>query len=294
MPNYAFNQLTISGPAELLSDFLERNKGEGQVLSFAMMVPYPEEFRAMDRALEEFIRDHPDVPHQAQPKDGYNSGGYEWCCMAWGTKWDAVDPWVGPYETATGSITIRFDTAWSPPLPWLQVAAERWPDLILRLESEDPSLGWGNEVEFRGGLLVSHRSRDVKDWVEGPDDEGPVWGPWRDVTINPIWEGWPRPEWTPERARTLRNSGLGAWILAEKFGLLPDEEGWLLGWLAANHPERLPLLIERVAELGRRQADDGLVSNPREDDAGAGGLGSPLFDNQCAYSGNIHETSCAA
>ena len=30
------------------------------------------------------------------PKDGYNQGGYQWCCDNWGTKWGSITPIWNP------------------------------------------------------------------------------------------------------------------------------------------------------------------------------------------------------
>jgi hypothetical protein len=244
MPNWACNRLTICGPEDRLRDFLEQNKGADQVLSFGAAVPYPSEFEAMDRAREEFRRTRPDASYLDWPESGYGSGGYEWCILSWGTKWDASAPQAGPYDHATGSITVRFSTAWSPPLPWLRVVAARWPDLAFFMYSDEPSMGWAQEVAILAGKQLRHRTRVVEDWLEDPDDEEPepVWGPWRELPVDMMWDGWTRPALTAERARAIRDAGLGGWFFAVRFGLLPGEETMLIDWLRANHPDRLSLL----------------------------------------------------
>jgi hypothetical protein len=41
----------------------------------------------------------------------------DWCVEHWGTKWNAYDH--KPIEQTQDTLTLRFETAWSPPYPWL-------------------------------------------------------------------------------------------------------------------------------------------------------------------------------
>lgn len=43
--------------------------------------------------------------------------GMEWARLNWGTKWNAYGD--HHYEFADGVCTIRFQTAWGPPRPWI-------------------------------------------------------------------------------------------------------------------------------------------------------------------------------
>ena len=52
--------------------------------------------------------------------------GYEWRIHHWGCKWDACQ------STATKGdrcISLRFDTPWSPPEPFIEALRERWPEV---------------------------------------------------------------------------------------------------------------------------------------------------------------------
>ena len=72
-----------------------------------------------------------------QPKDGFNSGGYDWCVANWGTKWPAsrveVEGPVTGYDEKTLEVVFHFDTAWSPPMPVIKRAAELYPALRFEL-----------------------------------------------------------------------------------------------------------------------------------------------------------------
>ena len=91
MPNWCENDLTVEGKIARLKEFQEKMRGkdrhgEETHLNEDALIPYPEEFRKMDEAAAQYLKEHPDDWKNA-PKDGFNSGGYEWCIENWGTKW---------------------------------------------------------------------------------------------------------------------------------------------------------------------------------------------------------------
>ena len=49
---------------------------------------------------------------------------YDWCVENWGTKWDIFDIVHASLEGDT--LTISFSTAWSPPIPALEKAADTY------------------------------------------------------------------------------------------------------------------------------------------------------------------------
>ena len=109
MPNYCYNVLFFiekEGRAalkELMGD---------AVFDFNKIAPYPEVYAQRD--LERAAVDSQSalgvfIAKYGNAKDGYNSGGYEWCCKNWGIKWNTIKP-------RHIEDTVVFDTAWGPPL----------------------------------------------------------------------------------------------------------------------------------------------------------------------------------
>lgn len=184
MPNYAFNDLTITGSGGLVRDFLDRNQGRDRPLAFRAAVPYPEEYADQDRVRERFETDYPGAKPGEGPDSGYATGGRRWSFAHRATGADAMKTTrVSPYDIETGSVTVIFSTVWSPPLPWLREVSERWPKLAFDLSSMDHNAGYEIDVRFRGGTEVLHREREIAEWAL-PDSElpgdvwGPVWGDW--------------------------------------------------------------------------------------------------------------------
>lgn len=60
---------------------------------------------------------------------------YEWNISHWGTKWNGYET-ERPNET-----TLRFDTAWSHPLPVMEALAEKFPNERITVAFADEDLG---------------------------------------------------------------------------------------------------------------------------------------------------------
>ena len=123
MPNWCENDLAVEGPTEVIGEFLKFAAGESP-FDFGKFIPYPAKFQRQDEIAEAWLKEHaerPDYDWRLQPKDGFNSGGYDWCVANWGTKWPAsrveVEGPVTGYDEKTLEVVFHFDTAWSPPMP---------------------------------------------------------------------------------------------------------------------------------------------------------------------------------
>jgi hypothetical protein len=164
MPNWCENDLTVEGPPEVVEEFVRLVEGAGP-FDFDRLVPYPEEYRRLDAIAEAWDRDHADNPARAErkrPRDGFNAGGYDWRVAHWGTKWRAFDvdreePGPGRFE-GTVQVVYHFATAWSPPLPVVRQAAERFPALEFELRYFERGAGFNGLFLCRGGRV----SRDER------------------------------------------------------------------------------------------------------------------------------------
>jgi Ferredoxin-like domain in Api92-like protein len=69
----------------------------------------------------------------------------DWCVEKWGTKWNSGD------AEQIDANTIRFDTAWSPPIPVIVELAKRFPSEAIRLRWADEDFGYNTgDVTFTG------------------------------------------------------------------------------------------------------------------------------------------------
>jgi hypothetical protein len=166
MPDWTDNELTITGPKaerERFKNYAHRTEnGKTKVLHENAFIPYPKKFSDQDLLVLNTHEDYDDRKkkagvgdyeslsnveklvhqdwkkwHKANPypqiKDGYNSGGYDWCISHWGTKWGFCESELHEHK---GHIGYTFDTAWSPPEPLIQKMSQMFPKLKFELHYE--------------------------------------------------------------------------------------------------------------------------------------------------------------
>ncbi len=224
MPNWCENELTITGPdVRKILDSIRSASHEDEdarILDFNRIIPYPEIYRELDRRAqtyrEKFAAIAKDDPNRTQKletlaaeygvepgtpwiKDGYNSGGYEWCCENWMTKWNATrvhlttreDTCWDPVRKAVTcshcktshkieGMTIltctqcgaqlpvdapiraflEFDTAWSPPVPIIEKLAGMFPDHEFDLKYYEGGIGFCGHARWSGGEEQFHEQDD--------------------------------------------------------------------------------------------------------------------------------------
>ena len=163
----------------------EKEVKQRRLFDFNNLIPYPEKFGKRDDDAQllsrsEFIEKYGD------DRDGFNSGGYEWCVANWKTKWDAVDPvWVEQHKT------FHFDTAWGPSLPIVSALHKRFPTLHIYYEYYERGAAYIGGCEFipekdwypedysleEVGTLEQYRKRD-KVPPEAKWEAGKAYNPW--------------------------------------------------------------------------------------------------------------------
>jgi len=138
MPNWCMNSLEVEGPAKVLGAWvkaIEVNKASETGLFGTFVVPE------------------------------YNEDESNWWAAhnnAWNTKWD-VEISKLDWEKYVDGVKLRFDTAWSPPLAWLETMSVNWPTLVFKMAFEEPGMCFMGYVIYKNG----------DDWLV--DDECPEW-----------------------------------------------------------------------------------------------------------------------
>lgn len=164
MPNHCDQDLTVRGPAAQVADFLAQytavEKG-GRVLSCESLIPYPKEFTLADRYAEASHEAWSALPVETrgpypQIKDGFNSGGYEWCCENWGTKWGAYDGYNDSHEIVGSRAVakLHFLTAWSPlGNRVLRTLSARIPQCTITLRYYEAGCGFKGMMKVQAGAI---------------------------------------------------------------------------------------------------------------------------------------------
>ncbi len=147
MPNWVDCVFIVDGPKNELQKFKNFAKEGNNVLSANKFIPYPEKYRKLDE-----IADKAEKEHKARPKDGYNSGGYEWRIDNWGTKWGIVDAEI--IDETENSLTYSFMTDWNAPLPLIKKMSEDFPNLKFKLGYYEGGNGFRGSLEIKGGIII--------------------------------------------------------------------------------------------------------------------------------------------
>lgn len=154
MPNHCEGELTVTGPSDEVKRFRELH-GEA-LLDANKVIPYPERFREQDRKAE--AHNKAKKPEDHHMKDGFNSGGCEWCINNWGTKWGFYDVVLldeGHYGDEA-RVRLGFSTAWSPAEPLFAKMVADFPKLNFVYEYWEGGMGFqGHMVGVNGVVTCS-------------------------------------------------------------------------------------------------------------------------------------------
>ena len=155
MPNWCECSLTIKGEAKELKRFKNFAKEGRRILSFNRFVPYPEDFRRRDEEAIEINKKIAEGNLSAglRIKDGFNSGGYEWCIANWGIKWDTDDNVSVEHDDK--SLIYQFDTAWSPPIPVVREMSIKFPLFTFALKYHEPGMQFKGKYKVKAGEVLS-------------------------------------------------------------------------------------------------------------------------------------------
>lgn len=155
MPNHVDNDLTIRGSNKDIKAFLKAVKSKDKIISAEKIIPYPKHFADADAAAAKYRKKN--SSWNDGPKDGYNNGGYEWCCETWGTKWGLYDfnelTW-----TKTGA-KVSFFSAWSPAIPLFIKMAEMFPSLTFTVRYYEQGAAFQGKFKAKGSEVLAN-----EDW----------------------------------------------------------------------------------------------------------------------------------
>jgi len=157
MPNMCANRLFVAAPsAEAAEVFLQQVKGESKLLSFNKTIPHPK-VNAYD----------------------HRPSWYPWNRNNWGTKWDAMGEQYLEKSPDGKGLTLRFYTAWAPPVPVILKLGVMFPDLDFDLEYDDPCERFKGTVRMEHGRIALAEVDLDWDWENDrynplPEDLTPV------------------------------------------------------------------------------------------------------------------------
>lgn len=181
MPNWCSNSLYVSGDSDKVNEFkgwvitevndteIVRDENYNAVLdengqpltkevirekfTFEKLFPTP----------AELLADVDPIPHkEGEDDESYknrleelrekygHSGWYNWRVSNWGTKWDACE---SDWDLDDECLTIHFQTAWSPPIGWLENVSAQFPELVFKMTFQEEGMGFCGRADGVDGIV---------------------------------------------------------------------------------------------------------------------------------------------
>ena len=129
-------------------EVLDALKGKNGDVDFSSTIPMPDSVFRRDLSIKE------------RQEHGTNNWR-DWSVNNWGTKWNAYGE-----EGRIDDEVVKFETAWSHPLPVIRALSRKFPDNLLHVEYADEDLG----VNF--GSYNMRNGEVIEDFA--PFDEGTI------------------------------------------------------------------------------------------------------------------------
>jgi len=174
MPNWCWNHLEITGEEKQLHEFVEKStKDKEHEFSFNGTCPMPKTLRITAGTHLSFMEK---IKRYINIKLYGHDNWYNWSIANWGTKWDACESYISHDDI--DYFAVSFQTAWSPPVQWIDNIMKDFPDLSFTLEYEEPGMGFGGRLSAQHEVIWDDLTWDIdqaSDCCEGKvyytDDE---------------------------------------------------------------------------------------------------------------------------
>lgn len=162
MPNWCEADLIVSGSQKgMVEEFknavgnngLDSN-GHPILLDMDFFIPYPKKFKEQDEKANEWNAKN---TFDKRIKDGYNNGGYEWCCRNWGTKWNFSDVSL---TWKPRSLLYSFQTPWGPPIPVIIKMSQMFPHLRFTLKYYEAGMGFSGKMVLKNGQIIKETENE--------------------------------------------------------------------------------------------------------------------------------------
>ena len=123
MPNWCWNHLEVHGDEKQLHEFVEKST---------------KTIGTSD------LRSGDEFSFEGTLPRGDRKDWYDWSLNNWGTKWDACEPNI--CHNDIDYFAVSFESAWSPPITWIENIIKDFPNLSFTLEYEEPGMCFGGRL----------------------------------------------------------------------------------------------------------------------------------------------------
>lgn len=164
MPNWCLCNLGMSGSKKDINKVLELISGseknetgleEKTAFDFNKVLPMPPDLiGTISPARGEEVAKQVELAK----KHGYGNW-YDWRLANWGTKWnpndvEVVDKSPCLDEVETTEKEIHFATAWSPPLPIVEILGKKFTNVLFVLKYFEPDMLFAGEFGIKGDSIT--------------------------------------------------------------------------------------------------------------------------------------------
>lgn len=169
MPNWCECKLDVilpknKGAKEELFNFKKFAKTKDSDLDTNKFIPYPKKYSSMDKRSKTIME-----KTGKSIRDGFNSGGYNWCLNNWGTKWGICDAnYQGIHIQKTQiKLSYNFITAWSPCNPIILKMSKMFPKMKFVYRYWEGGSGFRGTIIFKANKILKDSCYDYKGYRGG-------------------------------------------------------------------------------------------------------------------------------
>tara|TARA_R110000824_G_scaffold399220_1_gene604328 strand:+ start:132 stop:854 length:723 start_codon:yes stop_codon:yes gene_type:complete len=176
MPNWCWNNLSVSGNEIQLRKFVEKSTidiEKNDEFSFNGTCPMPNTLNITSGSHLSFIEK---IKRYINIKLYKHKDWYDWRLSNWGTKWDAAESYINNNDI--NYFSVSFETAWGPPIAWIDNIQQDFPDLCFELEYEEEGMCFGGRLSAQYEVIWDDLHWDIDQASECcggkvyyPDDE---------------------------------------------------------------------------------------------------------------------------
>jgi hypothetical protein len=161
MPNHVEQDLVVTGNPETLKEFILFAQEDDMILSANKFIPYPKEYKDRDEEgarLRDECAATKDWSKYTGYKDGFNSGGYQWCLQNWGTKWGIynVKLLTEKLTGKKGKLKYTCESAWSPAIPIITAMSQKFPTLHFEMKYFEGGMQFKGHYIVQGGEILKN------------------------------------------------------------------------------------------------------------------------------------------
>ena len=159
MPNWCHNVLNVSGPANLVDQFLLKAANKDIPLSLNSLVPQNTKAKRYQNAVQR---------HVAGEGSNPNFNWYDWNIDHWGCKWDCRDVTV---TVAIGcgqkagceqkTVVFTFETPYNPPTKVYRKITAKFKGLSFNAYAWEPNMSFWCHFSSKDGFIHEDKSVDI-------------------------------------------------------------------------------------------------------------------------------------